>query len=559
MASADLVKKMTESQLQCSLCKERYNQPKALDCTHSFCQKCLVKYYKDAQKMPCPECEKETVLPEEGVPGLKPNLYLESFLEKFSSLQMTDESSAMKPREDAACEKHQGSKKLFFCVPCEMLICRDCTVIDHPKPDHHYVDCAKAANERRKSAKQFFPEYEREIEVCQHSLQVVLKAMKDLKNNVATAMSEVHVTAAEIIAKVKEEEDCMITAIKSQELDRATRLMEQEKKVTGMLQSRRYSLEVAEDAMENCCDSTFLEIYPEMPMLFGQHVPQLDRGLSCLSFKRNQTSFKIVLGEIDVEGKWEKSLEFGEVKFARGIAALSDQLAVTDHNHGVQFFSREGQHNTSLSLGSNIHDIAALNNRLIVVDNTKIVKVYNGDGSLAFDFTTVPIRELGKANLDLKSVAVKKDGNIIVGDVERNVLTEHSPTDGSLIHTILVKTAPFFLASDCTNNRVVVSGGLQHEVDIVDGGIASLFTLRPTINSHQVKYCRGVCCDSSGMYVLICNGAYDTGHIHRYDAKGKFLGCIAQDLHNPSGITFTSDGQQLAVADCTSIKMFHKV
>ena len=55
------------------------------------------------------------------------------------------------------------------------------------------------------------------------------------------------------------------------------------------------------------------------------------------------------------------------------------------------------------------------------------------------------------------SVTVKKDGTILVSDLERKLLTEHSPTDGALINTIPVTTEPCFLAID-NNNRIVVSG-----------------------------------------------------------------------------------------------------
>ena len=93
--------------------------------------------------------------------------------------------------------------------------------------------------------------------------------------------------------------------------------------------------------------------------------------------------------------------------------------------------------------------------------------MYNNDGTLAFDFHTVPHSEVGNTAVNLWSVAVNNTGNIIVGDVKRMVVSEHRPTDGSLIHTMPVKTKPYFLAID-SNNRVVVSAGDQ-QVDIFDG------------------------------------------------------------------------------------------
>ena len=201
--------------------------------------------------------------------------------------------------------------------------------------------------------------------------------------------------------------------------------------------------------------------------------------------------------------------------------------------------------------------IAAIHNHLVVVDDTNVIKMYNNDGTLVFDFHTVPHSEVGNTAVDLQSVAVNNTGNIIVGDVKRMVVSEHRPTDGSLIHTMQVSTAPYFLAID-NNTRVVVSDYNQHKVDIVDGNGTSLLTIKPTINGQEVQHCHGICCDRSGIYIAVSNGS-NTGHIHHYDDDGTFLSCIAQGLDNPMGITFTAHGHQLVAADKYSVKIYHIV
>ena len=201
--------------------------------------------------------------------------------------------------------------------------------------------------------------------------------------------------------------------------------------------------------------------------------------------------------------------------------------------------------------------IAAIHNHLVVVDNTNnVIKMYNNDGTLAFDFHTVPHSEVGNTAVELCSVAVNNTGNIIVGDVKRMVVSEHRPTDGSLIHTMSVSTAPYFLAID-NNNRVVVSGYNQHKVDIVDGNGTSLLTIKPTFNGQEVQFCRGICCNRSGIYIAVCNLNHYSGHIHHYDDDGTFLSCIAQGLQYPRGITFTAHGHQLVAADHRSVKIYH--
>ncbi|XP_022111722.1 uncharacterized protein LOC110990966 [Acanthaster planci] len=193
-------------------------------------------------------------------------------------------------------------------------------------------------------------------------------------------------------------------------------------------------------------------------------------------------------------------------------------------------------------------------NRLVVVeDNASHVKVFDKGNTLAFQFPTVPPSEVGKTAVDLQSVAAKTDGTIVVGDIKRMVLTKHSHTDGELRSTIPVKIKPRYVAVD-SNDRVVISDWDQQLVDVVDGNGDTLFTIKPTIDGEVVRYCTGVCADSTGVYVAIHNGS-DTGHIHHYDPQGGFLHCIAEGLHRPMGITFTADGQ-LAVGDFYSVKIY---
>ncbi|XP_022111618.1 E3 ubiquitin-protein ligase TRIM71-like [Acanthaster planci] len=194
-------------------------------------------------------------------------------------------------------------------------------------------------------------------------------------------------------------------------------------------------------------------------------------------------------------------------------------------------------------------------NRLVVVaENASRVKVFDKDNTLAFQFPTVPPSEVSKTAVDLWSVAVKTDGTIVVGDVQRMVLTEHSPTDGELRSTVPVKIEPRYVAVD-SNDRVVISDCEQQLVGVVSANGDTLFTIKPTIDGEVVRYCTGVCADSAGIYVAMHNDDDDTGHIHHYDPQGGFLHCIAEGLHYPQGITFVADGQ-LAVADFNSVKIY---
>ncbi|XP_038062859.1 uncharacterized protein LOC119733345 [Patiria miniata] len=334
----------------------------------------------------------------------------------------------------------------------------------------------------------------------------------------------------------------------------------------------QFSLDTAREVTRSASDSDFLSLYPtiskDLKLLADESIPRVDNRLAFLKFKQSEGVGGISLGEVVAEGKWELSRQFGRKRSGPGefdvawdIAARKpDEIAVPDYwNNRVVICSIDGNQKSTIPMQGCPLGIAATrsDNRLVVVEEgASHVKVFNSDNTLAYEFPTVPPSEVGQTAVDLRSVAVKNDGTIAVGDVARMVLTVHSPTDGELLHTIPVKIKPYFLAFD-SNDRAIISNYESQTVDIADGNGTTKRTIKPTINGKLVKYCFGVCTDGSGIYVALQNGD-NTGHIHHYDPQGGFLQCIAQGLHWPRGITFTSGGQ-LAVADWTSVKMYHQV
>ncbi|XP_022101705.1 uncharacterized protein LOC110985174 [Acanthaster planci] len=348
---------------------------------------------------------------------------------------------------------------------------------------------------------------------------------------------------------------------------------EHQEKVSKLLQGKQHSLEVAKDVTSTASDNDFLSLYPviskDLKSLKSRNPPKVDVFLSYLSFTPGQWT-DINLGELEEKGrKWEMCCEVGKTGDSPGnfqlaisvAVAPSGEVAVADClDNQVVLCSSEGQPKAKIPLHSRPYRITAVHshdNQLVVVDDTKYVKVFNKKNKLAFQFPTVPQSAVDKTRMNLRGVAVRKDGTILVGDVNRMVWTEHSPTDGALLRTIPVQTPPWFLAVDDHNDRVVVSGGGSQKVDIATNYGITLATIRPTIKGQQVQLCHGVCCNNSGFCIVVRNGP-NTGHVHHYDLDGNFLIWWAQGLSNPYGITFTPYGKFL-VADSYSVKMYHKV
>lgn len=83
--------------LNCPVCLDPFQDPKVLNCLHSFCSKCLHKIWQkqldvrqEQQHISCPVCRKVSLLPSEGIAGLPDNFLINNLL---GSMQLTEQPS----------------------------------------------------------------------------------------------------------------------------------------------------------------------------------------------------------------------------------------------------------------------------------------------------------------------------------------------------------------------------------------------------------------------------------------------------------------------------------
>ncbi|XP_071786895.1 E3 ubiquitin-protein ligase TRIM56-like [Asterias amurensis] len=612
------LQKIVQNHLECGVCYEQYNDPRVLDCLHSFCKTCLQKHqstnYKDAMMLICPVCRKKTQLHQKDVQALKTNFNITCLADQLEQVSLSEDnqwvcklckdkneathfcfdcpaifcancykvhqkshtvntlkdisdgkiaSKDRKPKRRPECQTHEGEVMWFYCTTCDVTICQVCTVIDHCKPQHEYIDCNQASSTYKQSLAQLFTPLEETMKKLEQS-QATASTMKDNLNiAVKRTMADLKNRADEIRAEVTAQESRIMDEIKTILKDRNKKFEEFEQAVSVNLQQIQQSLQTAKDVSKNSLAPDFLAVYStisqDLKELRDQNQPKIDLTLSHLRFTPRVCD--ISLGNLIMkEPRWELCLEYDKgIGGAVDIDAClpGDGMAVANYgNSRVVIYDTKGHQKKTIKLPQRPLAVAAFKNQLVIVDETNSVKMYNRKGNKMFEFHTVPHSEVGKTSVHLRSVAILKD-TIMVGDVMRSVITKHRSSDGSLIDTVSVQTPPLYLAID-NKDRVVVSGGDRQQVDIVGIDGTTLFSINPKINSGQVESCNGVCCDSSAIYIAVWNG-FGTGHIHQYDTQGRFLSCIAQGVYLPCGISLTSDGQQLAVADCKSVKIYNKV
>ena len=228
--------KKLEDQLTCAICLDAFKDPKLLQCFHVYCKDCLHRLVvTDRQgqlSLRCPTCRQSTLLPPAtNVSELQPAFHIHHLFEIQDALEKVKEpkkvmcgkcTKAQQPAtsycrdcgeficamcttihahwDDFAehevvaleqleskmkeldalkkvtlyCSLHKGKELEIYCETCDELICHNCTVTKHCRPEHKY-SLVNDAFEQHKA------EIIISLEPVEKQVSIVTKALEELE------------------------------------------------------------------------------------------------------------------------------------------------------------------------------------------------------------------------------------------------------------------------------------------------------------------------------------------------------------------------------------------
>ena len=154
------------------------------------------------------------------------------------------------------------------------------------------------------------------------------------------------------------------------------------------------------------------------------------------------------------------------------------------------------------------------------------------------------------------SVAVTHEDDILVGDVERWLITTHSRVNGWVAKKVQVPIKPTCLAVN-SQKHILVSDWEEAKLVVVSLEGCVLFTLNTFRFSGREGQPGGIVCDTNdNIYIGIsdrCRYPFHF-HIHLHNKEGLFLKCFAKNLYRAYGMKLSENS--LWVANGSSIVMF---
>ena len=125
MADAASIPGSVSSKLDCSVCHERFQHPKILECLHSFCEKCLVKSVTYGGLIICPVCNRKMKIPNESIENLKTNFHL---IGKLQDVAVREQLSSQE--FSLVCDSCElKNEAVSRCLDCSMYLCLSCQTV----------------------------------------------------------------------------------------------------------------------------------------------------------------------------------------------------------------------------------------------------------------------------------------------------------------------------------------------------------------------------------------------------------------------------------------------
>ncbi|KAK3732275.1 hypothetical protein QZH41_014413, partial [Actinostola sp. cb2023] len=305
---------------------EQYQDPRVLPCLHTYCRRCLEGMLDKARTrfaINCPEC-RETVKIED-VASLKVNIWVNKNL-SLLELSKAEKKQGDEPemmcnncdRDKAAkgrcfdcnkfvcdicmtahqrmaalrdhqvktfeeinltgipavvekpmfCAKHKGEVQKLFCKTCEVLICRDCAIIDHKNHDFCFmVDIAQEYKEKFTKEIKTASATKKKVESSLKSVQLM---QKRVKTNAAETEKNIDDVINKQIRALEEKRNCLKQESRDMTATKMKNLTAQEDGLVMHMTGLKSAIEFTENVLSKGSNSDVLSMSKQVMSRLSQ-------------------------------------------------------------------------------------------------------------------------------------------------------------------------------------------------------------------------------------------------------------------------------------------------
>ncbi|XP_054650288.1 tripartite motif-containing protein 3-like isoform X1 [Dunckerocampus dactyliophorus] len=274
-STSPVVRQIDKQFLVCSICLDRYHNPKVLPCLHTFCERCLQNYIPpQSLTLSCPVCRQTSILPEKGVAALQNNFFITNLMEVLQrdpecsrpeACNVLESASAATACQPLSCPNHEGKVSgrrsprrvsfssiaplhplqvmEFYCESCETAMCLECTEGEHR--EHVTVPLRDVLEQHKSALKNQLDAVRNRLPQLTAAIELVNQISKQLTDRKNGAVTEINATFDELEKALHQRKNALITEVEN--------ICSTKQKV---LQGQLTSLLQGKENIQSSCDFT---------------------------------------------------------------------------------------------------------------------------------------------------------------------------------------------------------------------------------------------------------------------------------------------------------------
>ena len=213
--------------------------------------------------------------------------------------QPQDYEALMRRQSFCSQQYHEREVTRFFCLKCQICVCQICIATDHKAHDVEPLE--KAADGEKANILTRTEVLKTKTKVFGDTIREYEKTALELETNLTNAKREVSKAAEQMIAKIREDERRIITALENIRASRADKLDSAKAQVQSLLKQINQAIEFAENLIQRSSSSDIMQSKNYLEKRFAQlentTIPELPVN-SSLKFYPTKEVRNLTLGYI---------------------------------------------------------------------------------------------------------------------------------------------------------------------------------------------------------------------------------------------------------------------
>ena len=177
---------------------------------------------------------------------------------KILSLKEVRRLGTKIPKKPAICSKHSGESLKLFCITCQKVICRDCTIVDHREHEYNFV--ADIAAKERKILQGVLQETKSKERAVEGGLKAVQTMENRVHDKAATVNKDVDAFFDKQVKELEHLRADLKHEVSMQEQGKAMQLSRQREKLWSFLKQLKCGIKFCDQAMADGDDAALLSV-----------------------------------------------------------------------------------------------------------------------------------------------------------------------------------------------------------------------------------------------------------------------------------------------------------